>query len=68
MEEFFRNVSRYPKFLISFSLGVILTLLSPLTRLLNNRTSAVAVVALFVSALAFVALTLRAMLGLEAVS
>jgi heme/copper-type cytochrome/quinol oxidase subunit 4 len=68
MEEFFRNVSRYPKFLISFSLGVVLTLLSPLTRLLNNRTSAVAVVALFVSALAFVALTLRAMLGLEAVS
>jgi heme/copper-type cytochrome/quinol oxidase subunit 4 len=67
MEEFFRNVSRYPKFLISFSLGVILTLLSPLTGLLNNRTSAVAVVALFVSALAFVALTLRAMLGLEAV-
>ncbi len=67
MEEFLRNVSRYPKFLISFSLGVILTLLSPLTGLLNNRTSAVAVVALFVSALAFVALTLRAMLGLEAV-
>lgn len=67
MEEFLRNVSRYPKFLISFSLGVILTLLSPLTGVLNNRTSAVAVVALFVSALAFVALTLRAMLGLEAV-
>jgi heme/copper-type cytochrome/quinol oxidase subunit 4 len=68
MEEFFRNVSRYPKFLISFSLGVVLTLLSPLTGLLKNRVSAVAVVALFVSALAFVAFTLRAMLGLGAVS
>ncbi|MEM6501838.1 MAG: DUF751 family protein [Cyanobacteria bacterium P01_C01_bin.89] len=67
MSEFFNNVLRYPRFLISFSLGVVLTLLSPFTRLMQDRKSAVLVVSLFVSSLIFIVFTLRAMLGLSVV-
>jgi heme/copper-type cytochrome/quinol oxidase subunit 4 len=67
MSDFFNNVLRYPRFLISFSLGVILTLLSPFTSIVKDRKSAVAVAALFVSMLVFVIFTLRGMLGLSAV-
>lgn len=67
MNDFFNNVLRYPRFLISFSLGVVLTLLSPFTNLMKDPKSAIAVTALFVSVLVFVAFTLRAMLGLSAV-
>lgn len=67
MGEFFNNVLRYPRFLISFSLGVILTLLSPFTRLMEDRNSAIVVISLMVSSLVFVIFTLRAMLGLTPV-
>lgn len=66
MQDFLNNVLRYPRFLISFSLGVVLTLLSPFTALMQDRRSAVAVSCLFVSALGFVFFTLKAMLGLSA--
>ncbi|MEM9770584.1 MAG: DUF751 family protein [Cyanobacteria bacterium P01_D01_bin.73] len=67
MSEFFNNVLRYPRFLLSFSLGVVLSLLSPFTRLMQDRRSAVIVVSLFVSSLIFIIFTLRAMLGLTPV-
>ncbi len=67
MQDFLNNVLRYPRFLISFSLGVVLTLLSPLTGLMSDRRSAVAVSCLLVSALGFVFFTLKAMLGLSPV-
>ncbi|XGV89041.1 MAG: DUF751 family protein [Limnothrix sp. BL-A-16] len=67
MQDFLNNVLRYPRFLISFSLGVVLTLLSPFTGLMQDRRSAIAVGCLFASALGFVFFTLRAMLGLAEV-
>jgi len=67
MQDFFNNVLRYPRFLISFSLGVVLTLLSPFTGLMKDRRSQIAVGCLFASSLGFVFFTLRAMLGLSQV-
>ena len=67
MGEFFNNVLRYPRFLISFSLGVILTLLSPFTRLMEDRNSAIIVVSLFISSFIFIIFTLRAMMGLTVI-
>ena len=67
MGEFFNNVLRYPRFLISFSLGVVLTLLSPFTRMMEDRNSAIIVVSLFISSFIFFIFTLRAMLGLTVV-
>jgi heme/copper-type cytochrome/quinol oxidase subunit 4 len=65
MQEFFDNVSRYPRYLISFSLGVLLTLFSPLLPLFKRPSTAIATVSLLVAAFAFIAFTLRAMLGLN---
>jgi heme/copper-type cytochrome/quinol oxidase subunit 4 len=67
MQDFFNNVSRYPRYLISFTLGVLLTLFSPLLPLFKRPSTAIAAVALLVSAFAFIAFTLRAMLGLDTV-
>lgn len=66
MEEFFNNVSRYPRYLISFSLGVFLTALSPLLPLFKRPATAIAAVAFLVSGFIFLSFTLRAMLGLNA--
>jgi type II secretory pathway component PulF len=65
MEEFFTNVSRYPRYLISITLGIFLTALSPLLPLLRRPSTAVATVALLVSFLIFISFVLRAMLGLD---
>ncbi len=67
MEEFFNNVSRYPRYLITFSLGVFLTALSPLLPLFKRPTTAIAAVAFLVSGFIFLSFTLRAMLGLNTV-
>lgn len=64
MQDFFNNVSRYPRYLISFTLGIFLTALSPLLPLFRRPTTAVATIAFLVSGLVFIAFTLRAMLGL----
>jgi heme/copper-type cytochrome/quinol oxidase subunit 4 len=65
MQDFFNNVSRYPRYLISFSLGVLLTLFSPLLPLFERRSTAIAAVAFLVAGFVFIAFTLRAMLGLN---
>lgn len=67
MQEFFRNVSRYPRYLISFSLGVVYTLLSPLFPLFKKPSTAIATSLLILATFAFIAFTLRAMLGLSTV-
>lgn len=67
MEEFLNNVSRYPRYLISFTLGVFLSAISPLLPLFRRPSTAIATVAVLVSFLVFMGLTLRAMLGLDAV-
>lgn len=65
MRDFFDNVSRYPRYLISFTLGIFLTAFSPLLPLFKRPTTAIAAVAFLVSGFIFLALTLRAMLGLS---
>lgn len=66
MQKFFENVSRYPRYLITFTLGVLFSLFSPLLPLFKRPITAVAAISFLVSAFIFLALTLRAMLGLSA--
>lgn len=64
MQDFLNNVSRYPRYLISFSLGVLLTMFSPLLPLFRRPVTAVATVLFLLAAFTFLGFTLRAMLGL----
>jgi len=66
MKDFFDNVARYPRYLISFTLGILLSLFSPLIPLFKRPSTAIATVTLLVSAFIFLVFTLRAMLGLNA--
>lgn len=64
MQDFFRNVSRYPRFFITMLLGVFWIWLKPITPLLKRPVTAVALIGILVGSLSFVGLTVRAMLGL----
>ena len=65
MKEFFNNVLRYPRYLISFSLGVLFSLFQPLLPFLKRPTTAIALIGAFIAGFAFLTFTLRAMLGLD---
>jgi type II secretory pathway component PulF len=65
MQDFFRNVSRYPRYLISFSLGVFWSLLQPLLPLLKRPLTAIALLGILLGGMAFLSFTLEAMLGLS---
>lgn len=65
MQDFFENIQRYPRYLISFTLGVLYTFVEPLIPLLKRPTTAIALISAFVAAFMFVTFTLRAMLGLN---
>lgn len=67
MQDFFENVSRYPRYLISFSLGIFFFLFERLKPLLNRPVTAIALLGLLVSVFIFTYFTLEAMLGLNAV-
>ena len=49
MGEFFSNVSRYPKYLITIILGVFYASLQPLLRMGKNPITAIAVIGAFIS-------------------
>ena len=66
MKDFFENVARYPRYLISFSLGVLYTFIKPLIPLFQRPSTAIALIGLSVSGFIFLVFTLRAMLGLNA--
>jgi hypothetical protein len=63
MQDLWKTVSKYPKFLFGVMAGVILFALAPLVPLLKRPVTAVAVIGFFVAAFAFFSFTLRAMLG-----
>ena len=63
MREFFVNVTRYPRYLIAFSLGVINSVVEPLARRRSNPVTAVALVGALISGLLSLALVLRAMVN-----
>jgi hypothetical protein len=67
MQEFLENISRYPRYLISFSLGIFFFLFEQLRPLLKRPVTAVALVGLVGGTLAFTFFTLRAMFGLSPV-
>ena len=49
MGEFFSNVSRYPKYLITIILGVFASALQPLIRRAKNPITAIALIGAFIS-------------------
>ncbi|MGD1863986.1 MAG: DUF751 family protein [Phormidesmis sp.] len=65
MQEFFANVSRYPRYLISFSLGVFYNAVEPLVPLLKRPSTAIALVSAVVASFIGLVFTMQAMLGLS---
>jgi hypothetical protein len=65
MQDFFNNISRYPKYFISFTLGIFFNAIEPLVPLLKRPTTAIALVGIAISVFVFLTFTLRAMLGLS---
>ncbi len=64
MGDLLSTVSKYPRFLISVTLGIILNVFSPLIPLFKQPITAIALTGAFGAAIAFFVLTLRAMLDL----
>lgn len=63
MKEFFLNVTRYPRYLIAFGLGVASSVFEPLLARTRNPVTAVALIGAAVSGLLSLALVLRAMVN-----
>lgn len=62
---FWTNVLRYPRYLITIVLGILLNTFEPLFPLFKRPVTLIAVLGLLVGGLAFLSFTLRAMLGLS---
>ena len=62
MGEFFTNVSRYPKYLITIILGVFAASLEPLVRRSSNPITAISLIGAFISGLLTLTFILRAMI------
>jgi hypothetical protein len=63
MKDFLLNVTRYPRYLIAFSLGVINSVVEPLAARRSNPITAVALVGALVSGMLSLTLVLRAMVS-----
>ena len=63
MREFFVNVTRYPRYLIAFSLGVMNSVAEPLARRRSNPVTAVALTGALISGMISMGLVLRAMVN-----
>ena len=61
MREFFLNVTRYPRYLITFTLGVLASVAEPLARRRSNPVTAVALVGALISGFISLTLVLHAM-------
>ncbi|URR35915.1 DUF751 family protein [Thermosynechococcus sp. HN-54] len=66
MDGFWENVLRYQRYFVTVLLGVVWNVVEPLVPLFKRPLSAIALLGFIVGLLTFVALTLRAMLGLSA--
>ncbi|GBE93407.1 DUF751 family protein [Nostoc cycadae] len=64
---FWDNVFRYPRYLITILVGLLVNTFEPLMPFLKRPVTLFAVVGLLLGGLTFVTLTLRAMLGLSAI-
>ena len=65
MQDFFQNVSRYPRYLISVSLGIFWFFLQQLKPFLKNPVTAIALLGFVVGGFSLLYLTLEAMLGIS---
>ena len=65
MRDFFFNVTRYPRYLIAFGLGVANSVFEPLAQRRSNPVTAVALVGALVSGLLSLSLILRAMVSTD---
>ena len=68
MNEFWQNVSRYPRYFITFTLGVLYSVVLLLKPLAQKPTTLVGLLGLLVSASMFLIFTMKAMLGLTPVN
>ncbi|MDF5732192.1 MAG: DUF751 family protein [Rhizonema sp. PD38] len=64
---FWDNVFRYPRYLITVLLGLLLNIFAPLAPLFKRPVTLIAISSLFVGIIVFVSLTLRAMLGFSTI-
>ncbi|BAZ80832.1 MAG: DUF751 family protein [Sphaerospermopsis kisseleviana] len=64
---FWDNVFRYPRYLVTIVLGLLLNTFQPLMPFLKRPGTLIAVLGLLVGGFFFVTLTLRAMLGLSTI-
>ena len=65
MRDSFLNVTRYPRYLIAFGLGVANSVFEPLAQRRSNPVTAVALVGALVSGLLSLSLILRAMVSAD---
>jgi hypothetical protein len=64
---FWENISRYPRYFITIILGIFFFAFGWLKPLLQRPVTAIALIIFLLAGMAFLALTLRAMLGLTPV-
>jgi hypothetical protein len=65
MQDFFQNTSRYPRYLISFSLGIFWFFLQQLKPFFKNPVTAIASIGFLAGGFSLLYLTLEAMLGIS---
>ena len=63
MREFFLNVTRYPRYLVAFTLGVMNSVAEPLANRRSNPVIAVELIGALISGLISLSLVLRAMVN-----
>jgi xanthosine utilization system XapX-like protein len=68
MNDFWQNVSRYPRYLISFTLGVLYSFVVLFKPLAQKPITLVGLIGLIVSASIFLVFTMQAMLGITPVN
>ena len=61
MREFFLNVTRYPRYLVAFTLGVMSSVAEPLAQRRSNPVTAVSLIGALISGFISLSLVLRAM-------
>jgi uncharacterized membrane protein YjjP (DUF1212 family) len=68
MKDFFLNVTRYPRYLVAFGLGVAASVFEPLVARARNPVTAVALIGAAVSGMLSLGLILRAMVIIQPVA
>ena len=63
MKDVLVNVTRYPRYLIAFSLGVLNSVVEPLAKRRSNPVTAVALIGALISGMLSLGLVLRAMVS-----